>query len=128
MQAIVLTLLLASTLPAEPAEERHRPALDGLRLRQVLPTGTERADACDVARRIVYQAPCLADGDCPALDLWTRSFGPPRFEPLHPSRAVYRDRRTDRIVVRPDPRRAPGPPAPMAPGAICPAGAAPRQR
>ena len=149
MQALGLVLLLALSALAEPAgprlerwaneaEPRRELAIAGLRARQTLPPELRRNDPCAAAREIVRQPPCLASGDCVALQLWRESFGSPRIEPLDPNRAAYRSLVEDRTagpklprdvrglpptsLYRWPPGSSPPPGQPLRPGIVCPAG------
>ena len=135
MQVLGLALLLVLSAAAEPAgpgpepwadetDARRQPAGAG---RQALPPEPRRADPCAAAREIVRQPPCLAAGDCEALQLWRESFGAPRVEPLDPSQAANRA-----LPRRPPggggglaPNARPGPYRPLDPGFLCPAGTEP---
>ena len=122
MQALTLTLLLVLAAPAEEAatDRRHRPMVELLEPRAPsLPPPT--ADPCAVAREIVRQRPCLADGECDALELWRRSFGSPRFEPLGPGRAADSPRPAGRAGAGRFQPWSPSPRRPLRPGTVCPA-------
>ena len=121
MQALTLALLLALSAAAEPTEDRQAQAPDGWRVPRVGPQMPPAPDPCVAAREIISRPPCLAAGDCEALQLWRRSFGSPRVEPLEPSRAFHRSRHRN----RPPPPSLPGRRQRLAPGFVCPAGADP---
>lgn len=104
----MLALLVALLLVAPPGAAPLPPP-------QVL--AALEADPCALGREIAARPPCLAAGECEALELWRRRFGPPRKELLHPDRSPDRTAR-----VLPHPGRGAWPqrlgPLP-APGAYC---------
>ena len=139
MQVFGIALLLALSAPAEPAEPRperraaeaelrHELAIAGLRARQTLPPEKAVSDPCAAAREIVRQPPCLASSDCEALQLWRKSFGAPRIEPLDPDHARYRSVGGRILPNSPDGTWHPTSttrPNSMGPGFYCPASPSP---
>jgi hypothetical protein len=127
MQTLVLALLFAFSASADEAEGEHRLAIEGLRVGQTPTDRLARQDPCGVARQIVHQPPCLAADDCRALQLWQRSFGPPRIAPLDPERTSYRSLAAGRGSVRHPPPVRPDPRRLLTPDTVCPAGTARRR-
>ena len=123
MQSLALILLLAISAAAEQTGDRRSPAIAAHPAHRTLAPRMAMSDPCRIAREIARQPACLATGDCEALRVWRRAFGPPRLELLDP------DRRPD-LSLAAGRRLTPGPstsfPAPrplLRPGVVCPAGA-----
>ncbi len=66
-----------------------------------LARGGSGEDLCAAARRISHQRPCLASGDCPALEEWRRVMGEPGVRPA-PRWTVQAAERRARPAEPPD--------------------------
>ena len=133
MRVLVLAFLLTVSAAAGAPEGHPAEAIASPWARRTPLPEPRLTDPCAVARQIARQPACHADGDCEALSLWRRSFGPPRIEPLDPSpSALPADgairglpRRPPDAVVRWPPGPAPETPRRLRPGFSCPAGTEP---